>query len=45
MPQLYAARRFAVPLDGYPRIGRVEDLASAHEAFARADPGRQPDAG
>lgn len=44
LPQLYAARRFAVPLDAYPRILRVEKLAGEHQAFRSAHPSAQPDA-
>jgi maleylacetoacetate isomerase len=44
VPQLYAARRFGVPLDAYPKILRADALASVHEAFAAAHPSRQPDA-
>jgi len=44
VPQLYAARRFAVPLDAYPRIRRVEALAGEHPAFLKAHPSAQPDA-
>ena len=44
VPQLYAARRFCVPLDAYPKIRRVDALAEAHSAFAAAHPSRQPDA-
>lgn len=44
VPQLYAARRFAVPLDPFPRIGRAVALAEAHPAFQAAHPSRQPDA-
>ncbi|MBF8721514.1 MULTISPECIES: maleylacetoacetate isomerase [Pseudomonas] len=43
IPQLYAAERFNVDLDGYPRIRRVAALAEAHPAFAKAHPARQPD--
>lgn len=43
-PQLYAAKRFAVPLDAYPKIARVDALCEAHRAFADAHPTRQPDA-
>ncbi|MBF8794488.1 maleylacetoacetate isomerase [Pseudomonas monteilii] len=43
IPQLYAAERFNVDLDGYPRIRRVAALAEAHPAFAKAHPSRQPD--
>ncbi len=44
VPQLYAARRFNVPLEAYPRILRVEMLAEAHPAFQAAHPARQADA-
>jgi maleylacetoacetate isomerase/maleylpyruvate isomerase len=44
IPQLYAARRFEVPLEAYPRIMRVEKLASEHDAFRNAHPANQPDA-
>jgi maleylacetoacetate isomerase len=42
--QLYAARRFEVPLERCPRILRVEALAAAHPAFQAAHPASQPDA-
>jgi maleylacetoacetate isomerase len=44
LPQLYAARRFTVPLEVYPRILRVEKLAGEHPAFVSAHPANQPDA-
>ena len=44
IPQLYAARRFAVPLDQYARIMRVEKLATEHAAFLAAHPSSQGDA-
>lgn len=44
IPQLYAARRFSVPLDAYPRIRRVEALALEHPAFQAAHPSAQVDA-
>ena len=44
IPQLYAARRFGVHVDPYPRILRVEKLAAEREAFSRAHPSAQPDA-
>src|SRR5680860_292415 len=43
LPQVYAARRFAVDLNGYPRIARVERLALEHPAFQRAHPDAQDD--
>ena len=44
IPQLYAARRFSVPLDAYQRIRRVEALALDHPAFKAAHPSAQVDA-
>lgn len=44
VPQLYAARRFGVPLEAYPRILRVEKLAEEHPAFQVAHPAKQADA-
>ena len=44
VPQLYAARRFNVPLEAYPRILRVEKLTGEHEAFSKAHPSAQQDA-
>ena len=41
VPQLYNARRFAVPLDAYPTLRRADETASAHPAFAAAHPDRQ----
>jgi len=43
IPQLYAAERFKVPLDAYPRIRRVAALAALHPAFKQAHPANQPD--
>lgn len=44
IPQLYAARRFSVPLDAYPRILKVEALAADNDAFRQAHPSVQADA-
>lgn len=44
VPQLYAARRFGVPLDPYPTLARVEAACAGLPAFAAAHPDRQPDA-
>lgn len=44
VPQLYAARRFAVPLDQFPKIRRAESIALDHPAFRAAHPAAQPDA-
>lgn len=43
LPQVYAARRFAVDVDRYPKITRVERLALEHPAFQRAHPDAQAD--
>ncbi|MCY7258718.1 maleylacetoacetate isomerase [Pseudomonas protegens] len=43
IPQLYAAERFKVSLDEYPRILRVAALAAVHPAFQAAHPANQPD--
>lgn len=40
VPQLFNARRFAVPLDAYPLLLRAEAAAVAHPAFAAAHPDR-----
>jgi len=41
VPQLYNARRFAVPLDAFPTLTRADANATALDAFARAHPDRQ----
>ena len=41
VPQLYNARRFDVPIDGYPTLLRAEENANKLEAFAAAHPDRQ----
>jgi maleylacetoacetate isomerase len=38
VPQLYNARRFAVPLEPYPTLVRADAEAQAHPAFAAAHP-------
>lgn len=43
IPQLYAAQRFNIALDAYPRISRVAALAATHPAFIKAHPANQPD--
>ena len=43
IPQLYAAERFNISLDAYPRIRRVAALAAQHPAFIKAHPANQPD--
>lgn len=40
VPQLYNARRFAVPLDAYPRLVAADAAATALDAFAAAHPDR-----
>lgn len=45
VPQLYAARRFDVPLDACPTLRAVEaHLHATYPAFDAAHPDRQPDA-
>jgi hypothetical protein len=44
IPQLFAARRFAAPLDHLPRILSVEAACLELEAFKRAHPALQADA-
>ena len=45
VPQLANARRYAFSIDVYPTLGRIESRCLALDAFARAAPDRQPDAG
>lgn len=44
VPQLFAARRFATPLDALPKLLAVEAHCLAQPAFAAAEPSRQADA-
>jgi maleylacetoacetate isomerase len=44
VPQLFNARRFNCPLDGFPRLLRAEAAALAHPAFRNTAPDRQADA-
>lgn len=44
VPQVFNARRFDCDLSAMPTIGRIVDACSALDAFARAEPARQPDA-
>lgn len=44
IPQLYNAKRFKVPLEGYPVIQRVDEACSTLAAFKVAEPENQPDA-
>jgi maleylpyruvate isomerase len=44
VPQLANARRFAVPLEAYPTLTRIEANCLALEAFSKAAPQNQPDA-
>jgi glutathione S-transferase len=41
VPQLYNARRFNVPLEGYVTLLRADESASKLQAFAAAHPDRQ----
>lgn len=44
VPQVFNARRFAVPLDAFPKIRGVAETCATHPAFAAAAPENQPDA-
>ncbi len=45
VPQMFNARRFATPLDAFPKLLRADAAAQAIEAFAAAYPDRvKPDA-
>jgi maleylpyruvate isomerase len=44
VPQLYAARRFAVPLERFPTLTRIDELCRALPGWELAHPDRQPDA-
>jgi maleylpyruvate isomerase len=44
VPQVYAARRFAIDLTPYPNVTRVAEKAAALAPFTVAHPDRQPDA-
>lgn len=43
IPQLYNARRFGVPLDGYTKLLEVEARCAETDAFRRAHPDAQAD--
>jgi maleylpyruvate isomerase len=45
VPQLANARRYDFSIEAYPTLGRIESHCLALDAFARAAPGLQPDAG
>ncbi|HVJ14537.1 MAG TPA: maleylacetoacetate isomerase [Polyangiaceae bacterium] len=44
VPQMYNARRFAVALEAFPTLVRIDAGLASHPAFAAAHPDRQPDA-
>lgn len=44
VPQIFNAKRFDCPLDGYPTVMRIFDACMAHPAFDAAQPANQPDA-
>jgi maleylacetoacetate isomerase len=44
VPQIFNAKRFDCPLDGYRTVMRVFDNCMAHPAFDAAQPSKQPDA-
>ena len=43
VPQVYNAHRYPLDLDPYPTIMRIYQTCRALDAFAAADPDRQPD--
>jgi maleylacetoacetate isomerase len=43
VPQLYSAKRFAVPLASYPLLSRIDESARKHAAFIKAEAVNQPD--
>lgn len=44
VPQVANARRFKVPLEGFPKLVAVADACERLDAFMRAHPSNQPDA-
>lgn len=44
VPQVFAAKRFKVPLDAFPKLTRVYETCITLDAFKRAAPESQPDA-
>jgi maleylacetoacetate isomerase len=44
VPQVFAARRFKVPLDQFPKIVHAADHCTSLDPFVRAAPQNQPDA-
>jgi len=44
IPQIYSARRFNVPVGGFPRLLAIDAAAARHAAFIAAHPDAQPDA-
>lgn len=38
VPQMYNARRFATPMEGFPKLARIDAKLCAMEAFQRAAP-------
>ena len=45
IPQIFSARRFGVDLEPFPNIREIEATCAELQAFAAAQPERQPDAG
>jgi maleylpyruvate isomerase len=45
VPQVFNAERFECDLTPYPTIRRIAERCRMEEAFAKAAPGEQPDAG
>jgi len=44
IPQMANARRFAIDIEAYPTLKRIEAACNAIKAFADATPAQQPDA-
>jgi maleylacetoacetate isomerase len=44
VPQVFNAKRFDCPLDGYPTVMRIYEACEKLPAFAAAHPNKQPDA-
>jgi maleylacetoacetate isomerase len=44
IPQIYAAKRFDIPLGTYPEIEKIDARCALIPAFERAHPDNQPDA-
>jgi maleylacetoacetate isomerase len=45
VPQVFNAQRFGIDIEHFPTVARIAAACSELDAFQRAHPGRQPDAG